>query len=309
MFLRGWRFASSAPCPPFISDGRRRTQPSPGGHSRGLEGSADLADREIPSPVYLLQALHDAGIQGVLFSPLTLKEAIRGDEPALAQRTVSFARASIGEQALDELTRRGVNRLEADRAGDHFTLTAAAGDFSGLGDVEIGYDKSLLALSRDQGLAHFLRLNQDPWLAGSAIRLPDDIAGIIFTSDDPPGGLDAVPDWAAFLRAQGLRHLFVEFKPTRAAVAIARAFPGATLRTHTIPTAELKDMTQAQELSRWQRAVHERACRCLLFRPTPSESWTIFQARLESLRRALLQDGWDAGTACRSARAAPHAAA
>ena len=37
--------------------------------------------------------------------------------------------------------------------------------------------------------------------------------------------------------------------------------------------------------------MHERACRCLLFRPAPAESWSDFQERLSALRRALLQDG------------------
>jgi hypothetical protein len=251
----------------------------------------DLSNREIPSPVYLLQTLRNAGIQGVLYSPLTLKDVVRGDEPALVNHVIAFDHAALGEQALDELSRRGVSRLEANRDGETYTLTRPLGDFSGLADVEIGYDPTLLELSRDQSLPVFLRLNQDPWLASSD-PLPEDIAGLIFTTDDPPGGVEAIPSWAAQLRMKSLIHLVIEFKPSRAAVAIARAIPGATIRTHTIPTAELKDMTSGQELSRWQRAVHERACRCLLFRPAPTESWSNFLARLDALRRTLLQEGW-----------------
>ena len=109
----------------------------------------DLANREIPSPVYLLQTLHDAGIQGVLFSPLTLKEAIRG--PMIPRwRSVRFPlnARSLGEQALDELTRRGVSLLaEARSQRRSFYAGRVPRVISqSLGDVEIGYDKNLLEL-------------------------------------------------------------------------------------------------------------------------------------------------------------------
>ena len=126
----------------------------------------DLSAREISAPLYLLQVLHDAGIQGVLYSPLTLKEAVRGGSDALNTRTISFERSSMAAQAMRELAQRGVQGIQGERSDAGYTLTRDGADFSNLADVEIGYDTHLLALGRDQALDSYLRVNQDPWLHG-----------------------------------------------------------------------------------------------------------------------------------------------
>lgn len=251
----------------------------------------DLADRQIPAPLYVLQALRSAGVQGVLFPPLTLKEVVRGGPAALSQSSVEIPRSDLGEQALQELSRRSVAHLESESDGGSVRLRRPQGDFEALGDIEIGYDAALLALARDQGLAVFVRVNGDPWLNASFV-LPDHVQGVLFTSDDPPGGIDAAAAWGDALRADNRLHLWVEFKPTRAATQIAQAEPSQVVRLHTIPTAELKDMRPAQQEARWLRAVQERSCRILLFRPAPSESWSMFLTRLDGLRRALIREGW-----------------
>jgi hypothetical protein len=253
---------------------------------------SQLADRDIPSPLYLLQALHNAGIQGVLYSPLTLKDVARGGLNSLNDRTITIEKSALAAQVMHELSQRGVRGIEGERTETGYSLTRASGDFSSLSDIEVGYDAHLLALGQDQNLDSYLRVNQDPWLSVPD-ALPNSISGVIFTTDDPPGGVEALPDWSALLNSRSLRQLWVEFKPTHAATALAQAVPSTVLRTHTIPTAELKDLSASQELSRWQRAVHERSCHCLLFRPAPYESWNDFLLRLDTLRRSLIRDGWE----------------
>jgi len=252
----------------------------------------ELADREIASPVFLLQALHELGIQGVLFSPLTLKDVVRGQAAALGHKTITMNDPELGEQALQELALRGMQRLHGERNDEGYMISRPDGDFSNFDDVEIGYDHRLLALCHDQDLQTYLRVNQDPWLQ-KVEELPLNITGVIFTTDDPPGGPLALDTWSSRIATHQWQQLLIEFKPTKAAVALARAVPSLTVRTHTIPTAELKDLTPSQELSRWQRAVSERSCRCLLFRPAPVESWADFKTRCDHLRRALIHEGWE----------------
>ena len=57
--------------------------------------------------------------------------------------------------------------------------------------------------------------------------LPEPVTGLIFTTDDPPGGAAALPEWTALLKSRPLRQLWVEFKPTRAATALAQSVPGS----------------------------------------------------------------------------------
>jgi len=161
-----------------------------------------------------------------------------------------------------------------------------------LRSMEVGYDPQLFLAAQNVGLFYFMRVNEDPWRTVdpiafvSAFPAPA-VRGFLFSSEDPPGGKEAAPLWADAMLGSGHQSLLFEFRPTRAARDISRRLPGQTFRAHTIPTAELKDLSPGQQWARWKRAVDERQCRFLLFRPAPNESWPEYISRLDALSAAL----------------------
>jgi len=211
------------------------------------------------------QQLAQHGVTGLLIAPQTFGEARRTRD------------------TLTELARHGVRHL-SNRSAQELRL---------LEDVEVGYDTDLIEATQSHKLNLYLRVNHDPWLTTAYSSPAYALAtGFLFSSDIVPGGDDRASQWAESLQAWDKKSLLFEFRPTLAAQKIASLVPGRVVRGHTIPTAEMKDLSPAAERSRWLRAVEERSCTLLLIRPGPADSWDGFLSRIQTLHEALAEQNW-----------------
>ena len=120
-------------------------------------------------------------------------------------------------------------------------------------------------------------------------------ASLLFNSDDPPGGPDALPFWAVYFRHHPRIIPLFEFHFSLSAFQLAKALPALSYRAHTIPSPELKDLSDAEELNRWRRAVEERTCRFLLIHTSPSDSWPGFLERLGRINGNFENSRWAMG--------------
>jgi hypothetical protein len=270
----------------------------------------DLAARTGQPDRELLRGLQQNGAQGLLLSALTLSDlqlhhrvtphpASKGEDP-LDTRELIFHETNLAQQTQRELQWHGVSDVTLRARGSAFLLSRRAGSsFLSLKDVELGLDPLLVDESRALGLSLFIRLNRDPWTTPAQIgqMLQEDMPvamadGIVFNSDELPGGPEALPLWQNWLRDQHPIQALFEFHASRAARMMARQVPAFVCRSHSIPSSELKDLPPGAELARWRRAVQERSCRILLFHASPNDAWPTYLSRLNDLHNWLQRDGW-----------------
>jgi len=272
----------------------------------------DLAAREDHADEELVASLKSSGAMAIVLSPLTLDDLAAHHRVTAVTRSLSndpldtdrlhFATRALSEQAYRELSRRGAQDLRLDAGDRELGLVRPHGSFASLKQVELGFDVELIQQIAARGLASIVRVNADPWMGFQAMEdsLKEDlgvpgISGLIFNSDDMPGGLDSVPLWRSWLRRHDIVQALFEFHASRAALQMAHVVPANTYRSHSIPSLELKDMTPDQEFLRWRRAATERSNRILLMHVAPGDSWPGFLKKIALLRDDLTSHGWVPG--------------
>jgi hypothetical protein len=240
----------------------------------------DDAARQGLTHAALLERLHNSGANALLVGASTVQD-------------YAFDHFSFSNPALAD----AVHRQMQDRG-----IVSPVQNWERFKDAEVGFNPELLGQARQAGFRLVLRVNNDPWLAKeklfselSEIGSANQELGFLLNSDDVPGGADALATWVSFLQSQGFAQLLFEFHPSKSAMKTAYRAPQFTYRAHTIPSIELKDLTPAQERSRWLRAVQERSCRFLLFHMAPNDSLTSYFERVYAMRQALIHDGWEIG--------------
>lgn len=166
-----------------------------------------------------------------------------------------------------------------------------------LQDADLGFDPRLLRDAKVAGLTLLLRVEQQPVLsARNALLELDAIAdahpglAILFSSDQLPGGPDALAEWSNWVRRREIRIPYFEFRPAKAARQLAARQPHLVRRAHTIPQSELKEMPPEVERARWLRAVRDRSCRYLLMHMSPEDSLPDYRAGVEELVSELARD-------------------
>jgi len=269
----------------------------------------DLAGREGHADNELIASLKTSGVTAIVLPALTLQDLVSHrrvwptTRPAsgdlLDTEHLHFASRSLSEQAYRELSRRGAQDLRWSALDRELGLARTHGSFLALKDVEIGFDGDLINEMTIHGLAAILRVNADPWLDFQSMKdslnenlgLPP-VTGILFNSDDLPGGIEAMPLWCSWIRHHGALEPLFEFHASRAALQMAHGLAANTYRSHSIPALELKDLSADQEIFRWHRAVLERSNRILLMHASPSDSWPGFLKKITSLRMDLAEQGW-----------------
>lgn len=214
---------------------------------------------------------------------------------------IQFLNPALAVQVETELERRGAGHLRLRPNSGNTVLELTQGSFLALKDIEAGVDPDLLALSHEKRLIPVLRINQDPWMTLAQARqimtqetFPEGVS-LLFNSDDPPGGPEALSFWTVYFRHHPLILPFFEFHFSRSALQLAKALPALSYRAHTIPSSELKDLNDAEELNRWRRAVEERSCRFLLMHTSPNDSWPGFLDRVERVSANFAGSRWTAG--------------
>lgn len=233
------------------------------------------SDREI------LSELKKHQVTAVLTPGLTLSEAgARGDSKA----TQSFVESA--------LRHRGVTR-QPPYVGE---------SLAPLREIELGIDPEFRAATSQAGLRVMLRLNRDPWIIPETfkpslgenwgLRSGD---AILMNAENVPGGKSYTQQWARWMNEENVLNALFEFKPGKAALRMAAAAPRVTHRSHTISSAELKDLTEDQIRARWKRAVGERSCRILLVHMGLQDSWPSFLERIDQLTSVLLEEQWTLG--------------
>jgi Ca2+/Na+ antiporter len=262
-----------------------------------------LSAREALSDLEILARLRTSGASAVLFAPLTLWERVTGrpndaapwnGSNALDSKTITFKTAEEAQRVYAELQRRGVGDLAL--AGRE--LRRSRQTFLSIAQIETGFDERLLRQAASEGLFPILRFNQDPWLTASTVRevlSEDPWSGTItalMNSEEPPGGKEAAPLWGRWLRHKGVVHPYFEFRPAKAAAYVAWQAPANTVRAHTIPGPELKDLDANAEAARWRRAVDERSCRILLVHAGPNDGFHHLLGRIERLSEELTRRDW-----------------
>lgn len=268
----------------------------------------DLADRAGMAEADVLRSLRRSGVQGLLLSPVTLADLHRhhrvvsrfplAERDPLDTAVLVFKEPALARQAQREMQRRGAPDIQVASEGSSTRLSRLAGSFFHLRDVDLGLDPVLIGESRALGLALFSRLNRDPWTTPAQVEsaLQEDgmapLSGVVFNTDEVPGGLEAMPLWRSWLLERRPLQAVFEFHASPAAIRMAKQAPAAAYRAHAISSQELKNLAPEQELARWRRAVRERSCRLLLFHASPNDSWPSFLARLTRLQDWLLQAGW-----------------
>ena len=270
-----------------------------------------LSSRSGIDDAALAVALRNHGATAVFLSASTLNDLAlthrvksTGKGPGMDfwdTSSITLADAALARQVRRELERRGVHDLFT--SGPAMTILGRSkGTFSDIRDIEIGVDPELLNRVREAGLIPALRLNRDPWMSAddAEASIGDDPAlaqagAILFNTDDVPGGQAALPAWKQWLSDAPVLLPLFEFHPSRATLDLAHQLPGQTLRAHTIPSLELKEMTPPEEASRWRRAVIERSCRLLLVHAAPADSWDDYLDRVATLKTELQKDSWTIG--------------
>lgn len=254
----------------------------------------ELAMRQALKDQEMLELLRGSGITGLLLSELTVSDLLRTQSDNAASQ-VRFENSPIARQTLHQMESRGIEGLRL----NGFTIERTLGPWSAIGDVEIGIQPQIPSLAAHADFGVVLRINQNPWMSsGSQIAEARGFLSqakknaVLFSSDEIPGGADASDDWGALVKEQGGRMLLPEIKPAKAAVRLTQRQPFLSYRTHTISTAELRDLTPGKEMARWRRAVEERSCRFLLMHPSGSDSLVSWLAHAKELREDLERRGW-----------------
>jgi hypothetical protein len=219
----------------------------------------------------------------------------------LETQQIEFQDPFLAAQVAKELHWRGGSDVHL-LGPDHATvLVRTQGSFFTLKDVEAGFDPDLIALCEKEQLIPVLRINQDAWTTVAQARemmeedlFPEGIS-LLFNSDDPPGGPEALPFWLAYFKHHPLILPMFEMHFSRSALQLAKGLPALAFRSHTIPSPELKDLTRLQELSRWRRSVEERSCRFLLIHTATNDSWTTFLDRLGQVSGEFSNTRWKLG--------------
>jgi hypothetical protein len=258
----------------------------------------------------LLSELRARGVTAIVLSPITLGELAKQrrvqpagsaptSEPLDASR-LRVADAALAEQIYTQWSWRSVSSLRRRREGNGAVLERPEG-FSFLKDADAGFDPVLLKNVQTAGLTPILRMAHDPWLSTANLSrwldsLPGGFVqtGVLFNSDEVPGGRLMKPFWKRWLRSQGWVQFLPEFRPAQAAWQMAHALPSHAYRAHSIPAAELKDLRPDQQLARWSRALEERSCRLLLVRMAANDSQASFYAALDGVSGLLKRGGWQA---------------
>ena len=247
---------------------------------RGATIRTGIPDRD------MLGLLVDAGVNTVLIGPSTVQDYL--------QQNMTFLSRAFAEAVLRQMEERSLSGVAFKRNSKNFVLTNSQKSWEQLKDIELGFNPELLGMARQAGLHVVLRVNNDPWLPKE--KLFADISeilsanqGIAFllNTDDVPGGADALPQWVSLFETTDSFQLLFEFHPAKSALKSALRSPQSTFRAHTIPSAELKDLSDAQQLSRWRRAVNERSCRFLLFHMAPSDSLVGFLSNVHAMQNFL----------------------
>jgi hypothetical protein len=239
----------------------------------------------------LLKQLKTSGADALLISPSTVQDYLWNG--------FLFPRRATAERVLAQLSQRGVQGLSIrDERGGQFRLLNSLRPWERLKDLETGYDPELLDQADRAGLRLVLRVNQDPWIPADALfsdlkRLTASHGemGFVLNTDEVPGGKEALPRWRSFL-ADGNLQLLFEFHPSKSTMKLAYGAPTSTWRAHTIAPNELKDLTPAQQRSRWRRAVEERSCRFLLLHAAPGDTPSGYLQGLTTLREYFQNQGW-----------------
>jgi hypothetical protein len=254
----------------------------------------DAATRQGMTDEELLERLKLSGANTLLVGAYTVQDYL--------WQNMSFSSRAPADTVKRQLEERGVVGVNLLREGGQFRLTSAVKDWERLKDMEVGFNPELLQKASQAGFHIVLRVNNDPWL--SQDKLFADLAeigsaheelGFLFNTDEIPGGAEALPQWGSFLTNQNYDQLIFEFHPSKSALKAAYRFPQLTYRAHTIPTAELKDLTDEQERSRWRRAVEERSCRFLLFHMAGSDTLTSYFENIYSMAQDFTRRGWVIG--------------
>jgi hypothetical protein len=269
----------------------------------------ELSARQTRSRQDLLQSLRARGVTAVLLAPTTLEDlagqhrvrlhglGLSGDNFDVSQ--LEFQDPVLARQAYAELERRGVNSLELQ---DNGILRRSQGTFSSVKEIDLGADPVLVGDASKAGLVPVFRAYRDPWVGFSETleflgqqAVPAPAVGILFTSDDLPGGPQTLPFWRSWIRRLGATQFLLEFHPAKASWLAAQSLPAQTYRAHTIPVNELKDLNADQQIARWRRAVEERSCRMLLVHVPPNASLEDYLSGVQSVADQLIQDGWILG--------------
>ncbi len=267
--------------------------------------------RTAVAPSQLLSQLHDSGVTGLVVSPLTLSDLLQQhrfepQRPAsgnpLDTARLRFDQPALAEQVYRELSLRGVPDLVFKREGSSGILERKNGRFESVSDIDAGYDETLVHAVRHTGLTPIFRVTQDAWSSAAGQedaslvkQLQTSPSGIYWGGDDLPGGSETLPLWKTQVARSGVTQFLFEFKPAKAAVLMARAHPASTYKAHTIPVAEFKDSTWAQQKQRWIRAVDERMCRLLLMHVPPTLSGPRYLDELREFSEILNKRGFRLG--------------
>ncbi len=258
----------------------------------------DLAARENRTIQERLADLRVHGATSLVLAPLTIGDLFLEHRITSAAQgldaSVIEPEPLLGFQIATELERRGV----ADVRWDGRRLIRTQGTFLALKDIDVGFDQELARDARQAGFKTVCRIYRDPWMQPEKARgfLAENglsgADGVIFISDELPGGVICQPEWTLWLLRSGAMQFLLEFKPSKAALQMARVLPALTKRAHTIPVNELKDLSPEDQMARWTRAVQERMCRLLLVHASPTDSAPSFLDNLSQLSGKLRSLGY-----------------
>jgi hypothetical protein len=254
----------------------------------------DSAVRQALTDQVLLERVRNAGANALLVGAATVRD--------YARRDFTFSSLPFAETVLRQLSDRGVVNVTLKREAGKFRLISPSQNWERLQDLEVGFDPEFMGKARQAGFHLVLRVNNDPWLSRDKlfsdlqeVAAANQELGFLLNTDEVPGGTDALPSWVAFLENQNYSQLLFEFHPTKSSLKLGARTPRSTYRAHTIAPNELKELSPAQEQSRWHRAVQERSCRFLLVHMSPNDALPAFFETLYSLRQDLQRDGWKVG--------------
>jgi hypothetical protein len=268
----------------------------------------DFNARLAASDEAMFRELRAGGVTVLVINPLTLIDLLEqrrvqpigpnsGADPLDAQRLRVFDPA-LARQLTTQWSWRNVSGLQAKSEGKTVMISRKLG-FVALKDGEVGFDTALVRKVRAAGLTPVLRISSDPWLADdkfdawqAALPAAEPQLGVLFSSDELPGGLGRAALWRSWLRHNQVIQFLPEFRPAMSAWQMAKAFPQNAYRAHSIPATELKDLKPDAALARWHRAVEERACRLLLVRMAANDSKESFLAFLSALNDRLERHRW-----------------
>ncbi len=243
-----------------------------------------LPDEEI------LHQLRNAGVTAIAVGESSVRD--------YAAHDFTFRDRRTAEDVLRRLQEHGVRECVIRAEKGRFILYRSGHSWKEIEDIDLGFDREVIQTVARSGLGVVLRVNHDPWLSREAffahLRAIRPLQARLFYlmgSDEVPGGIEALPEWQAFLESNQDILLLFEFHPSKSTIKLATRVPSLTYRAHTIPANEMKDLSQAREISRWRRSVDERNCRVLLIHVSPTDSPSTFLASISALRSDVMSRG------------------